>query len=111
MDAVKQNDVQLLRKVVARELDTISEYEIFADAAKDPLVKSFFAHLADEEKEHVAEAMALIAERDTVQKNHMDGVDIRPEHFNGTDTQKTTSVASSNPQKPKGFTVGTLKRK
>lgn len=60
-------DVRLLRRVLARELDTISEYEEMAEQAEEEVVRAFFRHLADEEKEHVAEAMALIHERDPVQ--------------------------------------------
>lgn len=77
----------LLRRVMARELDTISEYEGYAAAAHDERLQAFFQHLADEEKEHVAEALKLIEERDSAQKKQLQTVDVRPDHFAGAPKQ------------------------
>ena len=80
-DLIPPSDVALLRTVLSRELETINEYEQFAEMAQEEDLRAFFKHLADEEKEHVAEAMALINARDAVQRKHWDDADIRPEHF------------------------------
>lgn len=107
------SDVALVRRVLARELDTINEYEALAVRAKDPTIKAFFRHLALEEKEHVAEAMALIRAYDLEQEQKSGAADVRPEHFQGGAPARG-AVASSTPQAsaprvPGRFTVGSLK--
>lgn len=57
-----------LRDVLARELETISMYEAYAEAETDPQMKTLFQHLADEEKEHVTEIYEAILGRDAPQK-------------------------------------------
>jgi len=74
-------DLKFLRSVLARELDTISEYEHMAAEVEDPRLKAFFGHLAKEEKEHVSEAMRLIHEMDHEQLEEWEEVDTREEHF------------------------------
>ncbi len=63
-------DVALVRRVLARELETINEYEAFARAASSPELRDFFLHLAAEEKEHVAEAVHMIRLLDAGQEAH-----------------------------------------
>jgi hypothetical protein len=63
-------DVALVRRVLARELETINEYEAHARAASTPALRDFFLHLAAEEKEHVAEAVHMIRLLDTDQEAH-----------------------------------------
>jgi hypothetical protein len=64
------NDVARIRRVLARELETINEYEAFAQASSSPEVRAFFAHLATEEKEHVAEATQMLRQLDSAQNAH-----------------------------------------
>lgn len=94
------DDVALVRRVLARELDTINEYEAAAKRARDPRVQAFLRHLAQEEKEHVAEAMALIRSYDVEQEAKSASVDVRAEHFTGAPAASPLRV---------GFTVGSLK--
>ncbi len=101
-------DVRLLRSVLARELETINEYEVMAGEAEDAHIRAFFLHLAMEEKEHVAEAMALINERDPEQKRELDEADTRPEHFLSGETAKGEPVPSLHAPS-RSFTVGSLK--
>lgn len=63
-------DVARIRQVLARELETINEYEAFAAASEDPEVRAFFLHLAAEEKEHVAEATHMLRMLDAGQDAH-----------------------------------------
>jgi hypothetical protein len=56
-----------LREVLARELETISQYEAHAEAEPDPEAKALFTHLANEEKEHVTEVYEALLTRDQVQ--------------------------------------------
>jgi hypothetical protein len=63
-------DVARIRQVLARELETINEYEAFAAASEDPEVRAFFLHLAAEEKEHVAEATQMLRMLDAGQDAH-----------------------------------------
>src|SRR4051812_9250845 len=63
-----ETDVQRVRQVLARELETISHYESLAAAAERPELRAFFLHLAGEEKEHVAEATQLLRRLDAGQE-------------------------------------------
>jgi hypothetical protein len=63
-------DVALVRRVLARELETINEYEAHARAASTPELRDFFLHLAAEEKEHVAEAVHMLRLLDSGQEAH-----------------------------------------
>jgi hypothetical protein len=74
------NDVARVRRVLARELETINEYEAFAQSASNPEVRAFFAHLAAEEKEHVAEATQMLRMLDSAQDAHFTNP-IAPGHF------------------------------
>jgi hypothetical protein len=74
------NDVARIRRVLARELETINEYEAFAQASSHPEVRAFFAHLAAEEKEHVSEATQMLRLLDTAQDAHFANP-IAPGHF------------------------------
>jgi hypothetical protein len=73
-------DVARIRQVLARELETINEYEAFAAASEDPEVRAFFLHLAAEEKEHVAEATQMLRMLDAGQDAHF-LAPIAPGHF------------------------------
>lgn len=66
-----------LRDVMARELDTINQYEQFADATTDPEIKALFQHLADEEKEHVQEVFEILLQRDPAQAAWREGAHIQ----------------------------------
>jgi len=79
-DSELLNDVARIRRVLARELETINEYEAFAQAASNPEVRAFFAHLAAEEKEHVAEATQMLRMLDSAQDTHFTNP-IAPGHF------------------------------
>lgn len=65
-----------LRIVLARELETINQYEQFADATDDPASKTLFQHLADEEKEHVMEVFEVLNQRDPAQAAWAEGAHI-----------------------------------
>jgi hypothetical protein len=79
-DSELLSDVARIRRVLARELETINEYEAFAQASSNPEVRAFFAHLAAEEKEHVAEATQMLRMLDSAQDTHFANP-IAPSHF------------------------------
>ncbi len=79
-DSEHLSDVARIRRVLARELETITEYEAFAEASSHPEVRAFFAHLASEEKEHVAEAIHMLRMLDPAQESHF-AQPITPGHF------------------------------
>lgn len=79
-DSELLNDVARIRRVLARELETINEYEAFAQASSTPEVRAFFTHLAAEEKEHVAEATQMLRQLDSAQNAHFTNP-IAPGHF------------------------------
>lgn len=65
-----RRDLQVLRQALARELETINEYERLMEAADTAEVRSLLAHLRDEEKEHVAECMQYIRRLDAAQESY-----------------------------------------
>jgi hypothetical protein len=81
-DIPPSDDVSLIRRVLARELETINEYEAFARASSNPQVRAFFLHLAEEEKEHVAEAMHMLRLLDAGQEAHF-ARPVAEGHFQG----------------------------
>ncbi|WP_223632653.1 ferritin [Corallococcus sp. EGB] len=66
----ERSDVARIRAVLARELETINEYEAYAEDSSHPEVKAFFLHLAAEEKEHVSEATHMLRMLDKGQDAH-----------------------------------------
>lgn len=111
------SDIALLRLVLARELETINEYEQFSRDAESESLRIFFAHLAKEEKEHVSEAMALIHQLDQEQADEWAEVNVSEDHFvrgRITKTETETPKPEPAPRAPRrshsGFTVGSLKR-
>ncbi|CAM3279893.1 ferritin [Corallococcus sp. ZKHCc1 1396] len=66
----ERSDVARIRAVLARELETINEYEAFAEDSSNPEVRAFFLHLAAEEKEHVSEATHMLRLLDKGQDAH-----------------------------------------
>jgi hypothetical protein len=85
------SDVARIRRVLARELETINEYEAFAQLSTSPEVRAFFAHLAAEEKEHVAEATQMLRMLDAAQDSHFTQP-IAPGHF-----QKAAGAPAASP--------------
>lgn len=118
--APMETDAQRVRQVLARELETISHYEALAAAAERPELRAFFLHLAEEEKEHVAEATAVLRRLDAGQELQFQKP-FPAAHFAGaaakappgpplTDPRQALGAATSPPA-PYGdtFTVGTLR--
>ncbi|HYV45505.1 MAG TPA: ferritin family protein [Myxococcaceae bacterium] len=116
--APMETDVQRVRQVLARELETISHYESLAAAAERPELRAFFLHLAEEEKEHVAEATTLLRRLDAGQELQF-GKPFPASHFEApeappaaplTDPRKALH-ATTSPPAPHGdtFTVGSLR--
>jgi hypothetical protein len=71
------DDRALIRQFIARELETINEYERMAALATDPALKRFFEHVVGEEREHVAEGMHELMRHDPAQRS---GVDYQVAH-------------------------------
>ena len=93
-------DVALVRRVLARELETINEYEAHARAASTPELRDFFLHLAAEEKEHVAEAIHMLRLLDAGQEAHF----VKPVaagHFQGAiEGKPSPAPAPAAPSEP-----------
>jgi len=102
-------DLALLRSVLARELETINEYERYARLAKRGTLRAFFSHLALEEKEHVAEAMALIQQLDAGQREKSAVVDVGLAHFDGSRAKGTLAAIEPVPRAAHRLTVGSLR--
>ena|SRR5437868_5698669 len=94
-----EDDLMLVREVLARELETINSYLRLLQSAKSEQVRTFLAHVTDEEKEHVAEALEIIKALDPVQAALLEHGP-HPGH-----------PASLLPAQALGFTVGSLRKK
>jgi rubrerythrin len=95
-------DVMLLRDILARELETINNYQSLSSRAKNPAIAAFIKHITDEEKEHVAEAMQLINRLDQRQAALFE----IESHWEGGTPSKG---APSNPPDERIWTVGSLR--
>ena len=98
-----EDDLLLVRDVLARELETINSYLRLLRAAKSERVRAFLAHVTDEEKEHVAEALEIIKELDPVQAALL-------EHGSHA-ARPNGPPAGRAPEPPPAFTVGSLRKK
>lgn len=56
----KKEITQALRWAIAAELDAISFYEQLAELIEDEKIRAVFMDVANEEKEHVGEFLALL---------------------------------------------------
>lgn len=61
------SDTIVVREFIQRELETINAYQAMLARTETPEVRRMLAHAMEEEKEHVAEGMALLARLDAVQ--------------------------------------------
>ncbi len=95
-DSALLDDVARVRRVLARELETINEYEAFAAASTDPQVRAFFSHLAQEEKEHVAEATHMLRRLDAGQEAHF-AQGTPPGHFGESAPGPAAAAPASSP--------------
>ncbi|MFL5319035.1 MAG: ferritin [Myxococcaceae bacterium] len=97
--SIPSRDLARIRQVLARELETINEYEQLARDAESDDIRAFFLHLAEEEKEHVAEAIFLIGNLDSGQRGQFEK-DFPAAHFGGAEKQTarepTPSTAPSS---------------
>ena len=96
-----EDDLLLVRDVLARELETINSYLRLLRAAKSERVRAFLAHVTDEEKEHVSEALEIIKELDPVQAALLE---------QGSHAARPNGPAAG-PEPPPAFTVGSLRKK
>lgn len=76
-------DMERVRHVLSRELETINEYEQLAREAESPAVRDFLFHLAAEEKEHVTEAVMVLRQLDPRQEAYF-AAGVEPGHFAST---------------------------
>ena len=92
------DDVALVRQTLMRELETINAYELFARRASSEEVRVFLAHLAAEEKEHVAEATALVRKLDAEQDRLFESEGGSEHYRSGTHTHAALEPAPAAPQ-------------
>lgn len=86
-----------LRAVMARELETINEYEHYAAVTADPEIKALFQHLADEEKEHVTEVFEVLKKRDAVQAAWEQGAHVQAIRDDAFGAALAAGVAKAGP--------------
>lgn len=91
------DDVSRVRLVLMRELETINDYEELARQAESPDVRAFFLHLAQEEKEHVAEATFLIRKLDAGQEQQFQKDFQGGAHFGGASGARAAPGGAAAP--------------
>ncbi|HYP26867.1 MAG TPA: hypothetical protein VE262_09125 [Blastocatellia bacterium] len=106
----KISDLMLLRDILAREVNTINNYQSLLPQATTSEVATFISHILEEEKEHVAEALNLIKEMDPNQAALL----ARDNHWkHETSSTETPGLeTSSQPPRvepPQAWTVGSLR--
>jgi len=62
---------RVIRQDIAAELDAIALYQAHIDATDDERAKKVLAHVRDDEKEHVAEFLALLEILDPQQAEYI----------------------------------------
>jgi rubrerythrin len=100
-----ENDLIILREILARELETINVYQNLAARTQNAEVSAFINHIAEEEKEHVAEAMEFINQMDTSQASRF-GTGAHWQQPTESNNNPSSQSASS-----RSFTVGSLREK
>ncbi|MCI0487489.1 MAG: ferritin-like domain-containing protein [Blastocatellia bacterium] len=106
-------DITLLRDILARELGTINNYQNLLSRAQRPEVREFIAHIIEEEKEHIAESMELIKELDPAQASlfkegsHWRKVSLQPA---SSQTGRASATLPEDDNHISPLTVGSLRR-
>src|SRR5689334_3910978 len=110
--AIPSRDLARIRQVLARELEAINEYEQLAREAESADIRAFFLHLAEEEKEHVAEAVFLIGNLDAGQRGQFEK-DFGGAHFGGpakpSPASRPPAGQPAAPNTGRGYIPETLK--
>ncbi len=65
------SDASLIRTILARECDTVNEYETLAAQAESEVIRNLILHLAKEEKEHIAECALVLARLDAEYRTYL----------------------------------------
>lgn len=106
----EQDDVQVLREILARELETINNYQNLLGRARSAEVAAFIDHIIDEEKEHVAESMTLINRIDERQALRFANSDHWRENSEAIPANKIEETESQQLiTSERFFTVGSLR--
>ena len=103
--------VRAIRQDVEAELDATNLYQAHIDATDDPRAIAVLAHIRDEEKEHAAEFMQLLAMLDPYQaKELQDAPQNVAEILSGAtpSTPTETPPAGAQQPSPQRLTVGSL---
>ena len=102
-----EEDLMLVRDILAREIETINTYQRLLSSAKTEEVKTFLRHITEEEKEHVAEAMELIMRFDQSQAALLGAAN----HWREPDKAAATAQPqTASFQATKSLTVGSLRK-
>ena len=101
-----EEDLMLVRDILAREIETINTYLRLLDKARTEEIKTFLRHITEEEKEHVAEAVELIKRLDQSQAALLSKAD----HWRETSAQTGIAEQPASFQATKSLTVGSLRK-
>lgn len=97
--------VMWLRDDLSGEIDAINQYQWHIDNIDDPEIKEILSHIRDEEKEHLAELMKLIARIDEIQREKFLEENDVFEGSGGNEVGESIAGVKSS-----GGTVGSLKK-
>jgi len=106
-------NLEIIRDILARELETVSTYQRWAEEVDNAELKRMIGHIRDEEKEHIAECYKYLSLHDSAQDHANE--EVEEEHFpNGVfvaepGTDATSENGESGAFSPENLTVGSLK--
>jgi rubrerythrin len=108
----QQEDVQVLREILARELETINNYQNLLSRSIGPEIATFINHIIDEEKEHVAESMTLINridERQAIRFTNSEHWRVSDESAPAPENRATDDIQHQKEVPRSALTVGSLR--
>lgn len=90
-------DLEILRVVLARELETINAYSALARQATDPSVQRLLQHISEDGEEHVAECIQWISRLNPVLATFLSRT---PDHVADKPLKSETLASARPPAEP-----------
>jgi rubrerythrin len=106
-------NLEIIRDILARELETVSTYQRWAEEVDNDELKRMIGHIRDEEKEHISECYKYLSLHDAGQDHANE--EVEEEHFPGGVFTANPGVEQPEEKNgegaisPENLTVGSLK--
>ena len=100
------NEINLVRDILARELETINNYQNLLSHAQTAEVREFITHVIEEEKEHVAESVELLKALDPGQAAMFE----KGDHWRSPRSLPSHLLLETSGNQFSPYTVGSLRK-